>query len=341
MNKDSMPVSDARRSAISLVVSLSVILFAYGPSLAQGAGKFKILFGSCLNQNRSVAVMDAIYGQNPDMFIFLGDNVYGASEDAALTELKKAYAKADGFLNRTRLGEINAIWDDYDFGRNDGGGDYPHKEAAERIFLDFWQVPQNDERRGRPGIYFSREKMLGGTRLQIIYLDTRYFRSPLEKSPEKHAKYAANRNPGATILGRAQWAWLEKEIAKPADIRIIASSIQVLATSHGLEKWANFPAERSKLLSMIDARNGGRTVLLSGDRHFSSFYELDGLLELTSSSLNNNWKNASEADPLLTSGNYGDEGTYGELLINPTERSLTLSIKNADADNLSQKILYY
>ena len=41
-----------------------------------------------------------------------------------------------------------------------------------------------------------------------------------------------NNDPEATILGNEQWIWLENELAKPHDILILASSIQVLATEH-------------------------------------------------------------------------------------------------------------
>ncbi len=330
-------------SRLQNVFYLCVYMLVASVAQAQAAETFKILFGSCLNQNKPVTVMDTIYAQNPDMFIFLGDNVYGDSEDADLSALKKAYSKAGDLLQRGRLGEVTAIWDDHDYGRNDGGGDYPHKAAAEDLFLDFWQVSADDDRRQRPGIYFAQEKQLGDTRLQIIYLDTRYFRSPLAVSSQKfkniYTQYVANTDAAATLLGADQWAWLERELAKSADIRIIASSIQILATAHKWEKWANFPSEREKLLSMIEARNGGKMILLSGDRHFSAFYELDGVLELTSSSLNNSWKGANEADPLLSSANFGGVGTFGEMLIDRKTGRVTLFIKDEQGDILSSELL--
>ena len=37
-----------------------------------------------------------------------------------------------------------AIWDDHDYGINDGGGDFPHKAVAKELFLKFWKAPAND-----------------------------------------------------------------------------------------------------------------------------------------------------------------------------------------------------
>lgn len=42
-----------------------------------------------------------------------------------------------------------------------------------------------------------------------------------------------------------QRPWLKRELAAPAEVQIIATSIQVLADLTGWETWANFPAERA------------------------------------------------------------------------------------------------
>src|ERR671935_24702 len=65
-----------------------------------------------------------------------------------------------------------------------------------------------------------------GKPLQVILLDTRYFRSPVKRSGRT---VVPNTDPGATILGPAQWEWLERQLREPADLRLIGSSIQVVA----------------------------------------------------------------------------------------------------------------
>ncbi|GIT60903.1 MAG: hypothetical protein Ct9H300mP20_07300 [Gammaproteobacteria bacterium] len=39
-----------------------------------------------------------------------------------------------------------------------------------------------------------------------------------------------------------------KNISKRSRLIILASSIQILATNHGFEKWSNFPHEKERLL---------------------------------------------------------------------------------------------
>ncbi len=114
-----------------------------------------------------------------------------------------------------------------------------------------------------------RSARLADGAIQLILLDTRSFRSPLTRArprPEGKGPYA----PGddGTILGAEQWEWLERTLERPAELRIIASSIQVLASHHGWESWANFPHEREQLLSLVAAADGP-AVFISGDRHFA------------------------------------------------------------------------
>ena len=54
------------------------------------------------------------------------------------------------------------------------------------------------------------------------------------------------------MLGAAQWAWLRAQLLQPAELRLIVSSVQVLAEGHGWEGWDNLPLERTKLLGLID-----------------------------------------------------------------------------------------
>ena len=39
-----------------------------------------------------------------------------------------------------------AVWDDHDYGVNDGGGDFPAKEISRKAFLDFFNEPMASDR---------------------------------------------------------------------------------------------------------------------------------------------------------------------------------------------------
>ena len=83
-----------------------------------------------------------------------------------------------------------------------------------------------------------------GNRVQIILLDTRYFRDDFRRSEKRSAGYIPDADRAKSLLGSAQWAWLEAELRKPADVRLLVSSIQALTEDHGWERWGHLPRER-------------------------------------------------------------------------------------------------
>ncbi|MBC8117703.1 MAG: alkaline phosphatase D family protein, partial [Candidatus Saccharimonas sp.] len=179
--------------------------------------------------------------------------------------------------------------------------------------------------RRQEGVYASHEYGPPERREQVILLDTRYHRSPLKKSGRKKGDpgflgpYTRNTDPGATILGEAQWTWFEAELRRPAQIRIIASSIQVLPNQHYWEKWGNFPQERVRFMQAIrDARANG-VIVFSGDRHSAEISRNDRLVgyplfEVTSSSLNAPAQPKEEPNRDRVGGLHGQEN-FGAISI--------------------------
>ena len=261
------------------MIKLSLLL-VLSPLLAFSAGKpadssvpSRIAFGSCIHQDREHPILDPVIQAEPELFVFLGDNIYGDTHDMQV--LKKKYGKLAASPQFKALKAdvpLLAIWDDHDYGVNDAGKEYAKREASQQVFQDFWGVPKEDASRMTPGIY--REVVCGppGKRLQILLLDTRYFRSSLGplvsdwRKQKRAGPYTRVTDPGATILGEAQWEWLEDRLKQPADLRIIASSIQVLPSEHFWECWANMPAERLRLMELLEGGDEP-VVFLSGDRH--------------------------------------------------------------------------
>ena len=273
--------------------------------------EIKIGIGSCLDQDFPQPIWQPIEEENLDYFIFLGDNVYGDSIFENLYKMKRAYSKQEkllpDFLDQT---DIFAIWDDHDYGKNDGGSDYKYKKLAENLFLDFWNVPINDVRRSREGIYFSENKVFFNRKYKLIFLDTRYFRSQLKG---KKGSYQKNNDESSTILGKEQWTWLEKELNSNFDYLFIFSSIQIIPEDHGFEKWSNFPNDRTKLLKILE-KYKDRTILFSGDRHRSGIYKRNGIIEITSSSMNKPGSSFFETDKYLIGETYPQEN-YSVLKI--------------------------
>ncbi len=293
------------------------------PALAQVPAIRRIAFGSCSDQRQPQPIWQAVSAYDPEFFIFAGDNVYGGLRRHDLAELQQAYADAAqhaefmSFISRQR--NFAAIWDDHDFGVNDGGVENPFKQQAKQAFLEFWRVPNEDVRRKRDGLYYHLTLGPMGRRIQIILLDTRWFRSPLRITDKRGApgreRYLPDDDPAKTLLGEEQWAWLSECLREPAELRLIVSSVQVLADGHGWEKWGNFPHERQRLYDLIAHTRARGVVFLSGDRHIGAIYRESShvpypLTEITSSGINRSFATAREQGPnrlgeLFTRSNFG------------------------------------
>src|SRR5260221_8258093 len=90
----------------------------------------RIAFGSCADQAKPQPIWEAILAYRPDLFIFAGDNVYGDFNSADATNLRRAYAVAEDIAGYARLRDSVshlAIWDDHDYGVDDGGRDFAHQ----------------------------------------------------------------------------------------------------------------------------------------------------------------------------------------------------------------------
>ena len=266
----------------------------------------------------------------------MGDNVYGNSKSEDLKELSLAYSKQRQNFDKLDFDfPFEAIWDDNDYGLGDGGKEYHLKDKSKKLFLDFWDISNDDPRRKRSGLYHEIIKDFKGKSIQILFLDTRTFRDNLKPSDDKGAvgkeRYIPFLDSTLTMLGDEQWQWLAQKMSVAIDYRFIISSIQFLAIGHGWECWNNLPYERQKLINLIDKSNIEHTVLLSGDRHRGGLYQLKTktnkiISEMTSSSLNVPYSNSEEPGPLRVGGTYSREN-YGVIQLDELQDSISADSK--------------
>ena len=303
---------------------------------------YSIGFGSCLTQEKPMPIFNAIKSENYDLFLMLGDNVYGDTDSNDLIELRDAYEKQRENFDRLNLNfPFEAIWDDHDYGKNDGGKEYIYKEEAEQIFLDFWNIPQDDIRRNRPGLYFEKTQEIDGISIQMIFLDTRFFRDALLPTDEKGApgkeRYIPHTDTSLTMLGEGQWTWLQEQLDKEVDHKIIVTSIQFLAMGHGWEAWKTLPHERQRLIDLVD-QSSSEVLFISGDRHRGGLYQFSTqsgkvISEMTSSSLNLAFANDEEDGPLRSGPTFVQEN-YGEILLDKSKNTLTVNLKDNQGKNI-------
>lgn len=313
----------------------------------------RIGVASCADQDKPQPIWDAVLVERPDFFVFAGDNVYASEQPFAVQSLRNAYAALAAKANFQRLrAEVAhlAVWDDHDYGLNDGGAEFAHKQVSKDEFLRFWRVAADDPRRAREGLYHAQTIEHGARRVQVIGLDTRWFRSPLMATDQRGApgkeRYLPDADAAKTMLGDAQWRWLEAQLREPADVRVIVSSIQCVVEGHGWERWGNLAAERDRLYRLIRDTGAGGVVVVSGDRHIGGIYrEVNATLpyplyEMTSSGVTHPWATAREAgpnriDPLVAVAH------YGTLEVDFAARRLAFSLRDVDNRVVHQHVVAF
>lgn len=146
-------------------------------------------------------------------------------------------------MNSVGQENIHGTWDDHDFGHDDRGGDYEFKTQSQELFLDFFAVPKDSERRALEGVYYST--LVNDDKIKLIFLDNRYHRDLYSK-------------PDGDFLGKQQWDWLEFQLNNLPDTvktTLVITGLTVLQTNWFRtnigENWYRFPQARERLLKVL------------------------------------------------------------------------------------------
>lgn len=310
--------------------SLNLIGFAYHPVDFQSPLNV-IAFGSCNDVERPQPLWAVVAENQPDLWIWCGDNIYGDSRKAAVLEKKyrQQFEQPDYAIFRRQFA-IVGTWDDHDYGWNNATGTFSIKAISKTLALDFMEAPETDPRRQHEGIYGAYDFGPDGQRVKIVLLDNRYFSTdPEAEDPQ--------------LLGKIQREWLAETLEKStAQINILVSGTQIISEEHKYEKWANFPAERDWLLDCIRKKSVPGVILISGDRHFheiSILKEADApypLVEVTSSGLTHSWENFEGEPNQHRVGEIFTGLGFGMLRIDWNHRPVMVT---AEVRNRSNKVM--
>ena len=324
-----------------------LVLF-YSSSFSQH--NFKIAFGSCGHQDNPLSIFDEIVNASPDVFVFLGDNIYGDTKNARLLQKKYAQLAAKtSFQHLKKTTRILATWDDHDYGKNDSGKEFIRKKRFKRIFLDFFEEPKESIRRSQQGVYTSYTYEVNNKIIQLILLDTRTFRDKLLKynkvnSIDTTFKYQLDYLPhvdtSKSFLGEQQWSWLKTTLQKKADYRIICSSTQFGISYNGYEAWANYPHEQLKMLQLIEENKANGVVFISGDVHYAEISKISAnspypIYDVTSSGLTQTWHLSTPNKNRIEGPFMGNN--YGLINIDTEQNLLKVEIRNSDGQAVINK----
>lgn len=234
-------------------------------SKAEGAWRIALL--GCHRQFEPAPALAKYLELDPDLCLWVGDNIYGDTRDNPrfLDSCYAALAAKPAFRMIKARYPYMATWDDHDFGLNNAGKEYALKAYSKEKFRRFWdleaEIPED-----RDGIYYARRFEVSGKQVQIILLDVRYNRDQPGESGD--------------VLGEAQWSWLADQLRQPADLRLLVSGFQLLLDRESSsETWAKFPESRQRLFELIRASQAEGVVFITGDQHYGEVCRMPRILD--------------------------------------------------------------
>ncbi|XP_068744655.1 uncharacterized protein [Montipora capricornis] len=357
---------------MSSVLALFLVLFFYRVNLGfvSSSGQDSLLadfynettvtriaFGSCSYAYPKTHVHQPLWehisGQKPDLWVWLGDAVYADTRIAPfiwtpspleeMVETFGALKYSSDYQKFLKSGvHVLGVWDDHDYGMNNGGKHYKDRLQSQGIYLDFLDEPVESLRRRREGAYASYVFGNGSKRLKLLLLDIR-----------SHLRWGTD----CDILGKEQWDWLVRQLSStdPAQLTVIGSGMQFLSDMPYTDKWTSCPSSYDRLMWLLQRHP--RVILISGDVHFGEFACLNNtstgypLYEVTSSGLTGTcvtWISTETCRGLLTNMGHSSRRThhfiteinYGLLTVHWDHQpvTVTVEVRGQDASYLQQTI---
>ncbi len=204
--------------------------------------------------------------QKPDFLFLIGDNVYadvGPLGPVTMTPelLWKRYAETWSTLTLYKMPHLIptfAIWDDHDYGINDGNQSFPYKTESLNTLKNFFPMRDNESLLSGPGA--SSRIMIGDQ--QFLFLDNRFFRTPLKAVPQSH-------------FGKDQNVWILENVKKHKGLTWLVSGDQFFGGYHPFESFeGHHPQDFKSFLKSLKALKH-KVVFISGDRHAAEIMKVD------------------------------------------------------------------
>jgi len=271
---------------------------------------FRTTFGCCNHSDASQSFWSKILKKNPNVWVWLGGAVEVTVPDLTVFQMNYKWQLEDPDYKTFRSQvKITGTWGESDYGSEDGT-DFVLKNQSRSLFWDFMEIPAADALRAQSGVYRSETWTVVGNKVKLVMLDEQSFRPSANKT---HTIYDSTDDD---LLGAAQWAWLEKEIADAHDAKVllVASGMKAL-DAHSYEKWKDFPKSRERLMKILESSSAKVKIVLSGNRALGEFGKINFnpdhpenvLYSLTSSALTQSFSGAAldGSRNLLPQTNYG------------------------------------
>lgn len=240
-----------------------------------------IAAASCMddywNEKVQISMWKDMLSFHPDMIFLIGDNVYADKNIAApsMKNFHRRYVEAflKLYLYKTpHLTPILAVWDDHDYGFNNGHSHFEHKLEMQKLFRGFFPL-YPDKKHLILGKGLSFLLKTGGQ--NFFFMDDRSFRSP----PDSKGR----------LWGVEQEEWLFQELFKLKTPSWLINGGQFFGRHHTYESFErDFPVNFQKVVARLGSAPAG-VFFLSGDRHLTELLRIKELpytsFELTTSAI--------------------------------------------------------
>ena len=290
----------------------------------------RIVFGSCADEKPgSSKVWRRIEADAPSALVLLGDTPYIDTTDLARQRSRyREFGRVPAFAELVGHTPLYSTWDDHDFGRNDTDGNLKGKENSRQAVM---------EHRPNPGFGEAGEGIFTSFRqgpVEVFLLDARWF-----------ARTEGEGND-PTLLGRRQWAWLERSLAaSTAPFRILACGMVFNGSVRPFKTdcWGAYPREYERLVDLIGRVGDEGVVLVSGDVHWSRVMRHDtgarlghDLMEFVTSPIHEKLIAAANPPHRGLVFSVGEINSFLEIdaAVEDGTASMSLRIRNASGDDL-------
>lgn len=282
------------------------------PALHASLNRFRLAVASCQHYEQGYfSAYRHMAEDDVDLVVFVGDYIYESSwgdqlvrrhagpEPYTLVEYRNRHAqyRTDPDLQRMHaLVPWLVTWDDHEVDNDYANDQSEHldpqflirRAAAYQAYYE--HMPLRHSARPRGPYLRLYDRYTFGSLLQMYVLDDRQYRSP-QVCPRpgmgggtvvQPARCPDLRDPGRTLLGAEQEAWLLEALGtSPARWNVLAQ--QTLMAQHDWQPgpdqafwtdgWDGYPAARSRLLSFIAQQRPANPLVIGGDVH--SFWVCD------------------------------------------------------------------
>jgi alkaline phosphatase D len=260
------------------------------------SSQLRLAVASCSNDfyTKNFKIWETLIHKNPEYLLMIGDNVY--TDVSGLTTSQETDPEI--IWNRymdvrlslpvffsQKLIPIHALWDDHDYGKNNGNESYQYKEASKEIFDSFFAQELSDDDYSKG---FGVGGLLSLGDFNLYFLDGRSFRST---------------SPQGSHLGLDQTAWFYSKLREEGNPSFIIKGDQFFGGYHRHESFeGNHSDDFQKFVTELRQINTP-FVFLSGDRHMSEIMQFPRSLfgkpsfEVTSSPIHARMYDQTDVSP--------------------------------------------